>query len=149
MAYIRLKKDFISTPIFYRRTFYSRDSAKWHSIPLMSTSLFPLSAAHSPLRTHRSLFWTSVLNMALQKEPMYGTRPCCLVQAITRHTCPDPHLGSWNCFTHQAHSGWVPLLVVDSPFPSHWYAEKVILRTSRGHLLRVGASLTVFIDQSK
>ena len=26
--------------------------------------------------------------------PMYGTRPCCLVQAISRHTCPDPHLGS-------------------------------------------------------
>ena len=28
------------------------------------------------------------------QEPMYGTRPWCLVQAITRHTCPDPHLGS-------------------------------------------------------
>ena len=26
-------------------------------------------------------------------KSMYGTRPCCLVQAITRHTCPDPHLG--------------------------------------------------------
>ena len=37
------------------------------------------------------------------QEPMYGTRPCCLVQAITRHTCPDPHLGSWNCLPHQAH----------------------------------------------
>ena len=36
-------------------------------------------------------------------KPMYGTRPCCLVQAITRHTCPDPHLGSWNCLPHQAH----------------------------------------------
>ena len=37
------------------------------------------------------------------KEPIYGTRPCCRVQAITRHTCPDPHLGSWNCLPHQAH----------------------------------------------
>ena len=36
-------------------------------------------------------------------KPMYGTRPWCLVQAITRHTCPDPHLGSWNCLPHQAH----------------------------------------------
>ena len=36
-------------------------------------------------------------------KPMYGTRPCCLVQAIIRHTCPDPHLGSWNCLPHQAH----------------------------------------------
>ena len=33
---------------------------------------------------------------------MYGTRPWCLVQAITRHTCPDPHLGSWNCLPHHA-----------------------------------------------
>ena len=54
-------------------------------------------------RTPWSLFWTSVRSMALQKEPIYGTRPCCLVQAITRHTCPDPHLGSWNCLAHQAH----------------------------------------------
>ena len=37
------------------------------------------------------------------KEPMYGTRRWCLVQAITRHTCPDPHLGSWNCLPLQAH----------------------------------------------
>ena len=29
---------------------------------------------------------------------MYSTRPCCLVQAITRHTCPDPDLDSWICF---------------------------------------------------
>ena len=36
-------------------------------------------------------------------KPMYGTRPCCLVQVITRHTCPDPHLGSWKCLPHQAH----------------------------------------------
>ena len=36
-------------------------------------------------------------------KSMYGTRPCCLVQAITRHTCPGPHLGSWNCLPHQAH----------------------------------------------
>ena len=36
-------------------------------------------------------------------KPMYGTRPYCLVQAITWHTCPDPHLGSWNCSPHQAH----------------------------------------------
>ena len=34
---------------------------------------------------------------------MYGTRPWCLVQAITQHTCPDPNLGSWNCLPHQAH----------------------------------------------
>ena len=27
-------------------------------------------------------------------SPMYGARPCCLVQAITRHTCPDLDLGS-------------------------------------------------------
>ena len=36
-------------------------------------------------------------------KPMYGTRPRCLVQAITRHMYPDPHLGSWNCLPHQAH----------------------------------------------
>ena len=36
-------------------------------------------------------------------KPMYSTWPWCLVQAITRHTCPDPHLGSWNCLPHQAH----------------------------------------------
>ena len=33
-------------------------------------------------------------------SPMYSTRPCCLVQAITRHTCPDPDLDSWNCLPH-------------------------------------------------
>ena len=26
--------------------------------------------------------------------PIYGTRPCCLVLAITRHSCPDPDLDS-------------------------------------------------------
>ena len=36
-------------------------------------------------------------------EPMYGTRPCCLVQVITRHMCPDQELGSWNCLHPQAH----------------------------------------------
>ena len=25
---------------------------------------------------------------------MYSTRPCCLLQTITRHTCPDPDLDS-------------------------------------------------------
>ena len=33
-------------------------------------------------------------------SPMYCTRPCCLVQAISRYTCPDPYLGSWNCLPH-------------------------------------------------
>ena len=33
-------------------------------------------------------------------SPLYSTRPCCLVQAITRHTCPDPNLDSWNCLPH-------------------------------------------------
>ena len=59
--------------------------------------------ARSLRRTPRSLFWTSVRGVALQKKPMYGTRPCRLVQAITRNTCLDPHLGSGNCLTHQAH----------------------------------------------
>ena len=27
-------------------------------------------------------------------SPMYSTRPCCLVQAIIWHLCPDPDLGS-------------------------------------------------------
>ena len=36
-------------------------------------------------------------------KSMYGTRPWCLVQAINRHTCPDPHFASWNCLPHQAH----------------------------------------------
>ena len=31
---------------------------------------------------------------------IYCTRPCCLVSAITRHTCPDPNLDSWNCLPH-------------------------------------------------
>ena len=26
-------------------------------------------------------------------SPMYSTRPCFLLQAITRHPCPDPDLG--------------------------------------------------------
>ena len=34
---------------------------------------------------------------------MYSTRPCCLVQSITRHTCPNPHLGAWNCLPHSIH----------------------------------------------
>ena len=34
---------------------------------------------------------------------MYGTRPCCLVQAITWHMCPEPCLGPWNYLAHQAH----------------------------------------------
>ena len=50
----------------------------------------------------RKCIWPGRSSDAL-KEPMYGTRPCRLVQAITRHTCPDPHLGSWNCLPHQAH----------------------------------------------
>ena len=33
-------------------------------------------------------------------SPLYSTRPCCLVQAITRHTCPDPNLDSWNGLPH-------------------------------------------------
>ena len=57
---------------------------------------------------------------------MYGTRAWCLVQAITRHTCPDPHLGSWNCFPHQAHialserhrpAGFESWLVPNLPLP--------------------------------
>ena len=36
-------------------------------------------------------------------SPMYCTRPCCLVQDITRHTCLDPNLDSWNCLSHQTH----------------------------------------------
>ena len=65
------------------------------------------------------------------QEPMYGTRPWCLVQAITRHTCPDPHLGSWNCLPQQAHiapsepmssidhrpAGFESRLVPNLPFP--------------------------------
>ena len=53
------------------------------------------------------VWWEAVTNK--QRSPrtfsksMYGTRPCCLVQAITRHTCPDPDLGSRNCLPHQAH----------------------------------------------
>ena len=62
-------------------------------------------------------------------KPMYGTRPCCLVQAITRHACLDPHLGSWNCLPHQAHiapndaneqhrlAGFESRLVPDLPLP--------------------------------
>ena len=44
-----------------------------------------------------------------------------------------------------------PRLEGDSPlfFSSHWYALKVLLRTIRGHRLRVGVSLTVLNDQSK
>ena len=57
---------------------------------------------------------------------MYGTWPWCLVQAITRHTCPDPHLVSWNCLPHQAHIapsepmnsiGFESRLVPDLPLP--------------------------------
>ena len=59
--------------------------------------------ARSLRRTPRSLFWTSVRRVDLQKKPMYGTIPCCLVQGITRHTCPSPHLGSWNYLPHPAH----------------------------------------------
>ena len=33
-------------------------------------------------------------------SPMYSTRPCCLVEAITRHTRPDPNLDSWYCLPH-------------------------------------------------
>ena len=53
------------------------------------------------------VWWEAATNK--QRSPqtfsksMYGTRPWCLVQAITRHTCPDPHLGSWNCLPHQAY----------------------------------------------
>ena len=62
-------------------------------------------------------------------KPLYGTRPWCLVQAITRHTCQDPHLGSWNCLPHQAHiapsepmskhrlTGFESRLVSDLPLP--------------------------------
>ena len=33
-------------------------------------------------------------------SPMYSTRPCCLVQTITRRTCADQNLDSWNCLAH-------------------------------------------------
>ena len=46
---------------------------------------------------------TSQSVLGRSQELMYDTRPWWLVQAITRHTCPDPHLGSWNCLPHQAH----------------------------------------------
>ena len=36
-------------------------------------------------------------------SPMYGTIPCCLVQAITRHTCPDPDMDLFNCLPHYTH----------------------------------------------
>ena len=45
-----------------------------------------------------SRFKLNLLAFGRSQEPMYGTRPCCLV-----HTRPDPHLGSWNCLPHQAH----------------------------------------------
>ena len=70
-------------------------------------------------------------------KPMYGTRPWCLVQAITRHTFPDPDLGSWNCLPYQAH------IAPSEPM------SNIFLRAMRGHLLRVGASLAVINKQSK
>ena len=36
--------------------------------------------------------------------------------------------------------------VVHSPFPSHIYAQTVLLRAIRGHRLRVEVSLAVLID---
>ena len=36
--------------------------------------------------------------------------------------------------------------VVHSPFPSHIYAQKVLLKAIRGHRLRAGVSLAVLID---
>ena len=43
------------------------------------------------------VWWEAATNKqrSLQtfSKPMYGTRPCCLVQAITWHTCPGPTFG--------------------------------------------------------
>ena len=50
--------------------------------------------------------------------------------------------------TNRLASSWIPLVTAFT-FPSHWYALKVFLRTIRGLLLWVGASLTVLTDQSK
>ena len=46
--------------------------------------------------TVRLLLWLGHLQVG-ELQPlslMYRTRPCCLVQDITRHTCPDPDLDS-------------------------------------------------------
>ena len=68
------------------------------AVKIISLLLFTSTS----IRDLKRLAWTRKSPWTFSK-PMYGTRPCCLVQAITRHTCPDPHLGSWNCLPHQVH----------------------------------------------
>ena len=52
----------------------------------------------TPTHRHNYVSWSAktYIHPRTFSKPMYGTRPWCLVQAITRHTCRDPHLGSWN-----------------------------------------------------
>ena len=83
-----IEVPFFSVHFFYRRTFYLCGAAE------VAFPFFHMKKA-SVAKIQRSPRTFS--------KPMYGTRPWCLVQAITRHTCPDPHLGSWNCLPHQAH----------------------------------------------
>ena len=61
-------------------------------------------------------------------SPMNSTRLWCLVQAMTRHICPDPDLGSWNCLAHKIHIAlgrsmssidqWVRFSARSRPFPA-------------------------------
>ena len=63
---------------------------------------------HNPIHTlYRHLKKIGKLLHTLSEKnkkvfnPKYSTRPCCLVQVISLHPCPDPDLGPWNCLAHQ------------------------------------------------
>ena len=83
-------------------TLFHADSSPF--CPVSTASLRrPSPTANFELQSSLRSSFKEESSDALRSCSMYGTRPWCLVQAITRHTCPDPHLGSWNCLPHQAH----------------------------------------------
>ena len=57
----------------------------------------PVTRLMSPLSRNRST--------GLSNKPHEKARSRTRLSEVIdfRHTCPDPHLGSWNCLPHQAH----------------------------------------------
>ena len=109
---------------------YTHTRTQRHSHTHTYTSTLAVSLTH----TYTHIVWSKCFCFQRSprtfSKPMYGTRPWCLVQTITRHTCPDPDLGSWNCLPYQAHiaPSW-PMSSIDQqvsslgsfptfPFPS-------------------------------
>ena len=122
--------DLVSSPVWWEAAtniiyFPSFPVAVWHSCPMGYRSMADSRQKGPQLWLgHRQVGELQTLC------PMYSTRPCCRVHAITRHTCVkllgslDPHCTEWVDEQHRP-AGFESRLVSDLPPPlnphyNHW-----------------------------